>query len=171
MRYLNNLRYPILGMLLLLMSASPAFADVPMFPFIASFKLSSFWVLPLIFVIEAAAIRWIFGFAWRRSAIASVVVNLASLLAGYVVYTPVGMMFYLPLASILNRLTGGRAAYFELEATLAGTAVIDTAIELIVLALIFRASISLARASLFLLVNLLTAGVLIAIWLLLAAVS
>jgi hypothetical protein len=161
MRYSPKAGCSFLAVLLLLMLATPALADIPMFFVIAFAKVTHWWTLPLILAIEAAALHWIFEFAWKRAVIASIIVNLVTGLLGIVVYPAVGMSLYPGLAPVVIDMTGG-GTRVELGATLMGTAVIDTLIELLLLGIIFKVDLHIKKSSQFLFVNILTAGILFA---------
>ena len=103
-------RLIILSALVMVMAlATPAMANMPMFYVIAFTKMARWpWLtIPLTLLIEAIAVRWIFQLNWKRAAIASVGVNLASGLLGFVLYPIVGMVLYHILAPTVIELTGG----------------------------------------------------------------
>jgi hypothetical protein len=158
----QRLFYRLAAVCLLLISAAPAFANVPMAFVIPLTKYAYLWAVPIAMVIEAVAIRWIFKFTWQRSAIASVAVNVATLLLGIVIYLPVAMLLYPNLAPAIIELTGG-GEDVERAATLLGMSIIDTTLEIALLALIFKAKMMWSRAVLFLVANVATAGILFGI--------
>lgn len=145
-------------MLLLTLAPVSALADIPMFLALPITKLTFWWTVLLAIAIEAAAIRWIFQFTWKRSTVASLTVNLATFLLGLVLYPEIGMSLYPVLEPLVTRLTGG-GVFVELGVTLAISTLLDTAVELGLLRAVFDAGIVLRSALLFLLANVLTASI------------
>ena len=158
--------YIILGLILLAFTP-PVNADMPMVLLIAFVKVEYWWVVPLAILIEMVAIRWIFEFSWWiGAAFVSLVVNLATFFLGFFLYPFIGSILYPALSPTIISLTSRSGylelGYVELLATLVGTSIVDTLVELVPLRFIFKAKIQFWRASLFLLANLLTTGILFA---------
>lgn len=153
----HKVRLSIFAILLLMMLTAPAFADMPMFWVFTVTKASySLFILPIALLIEWVAIHWIFRLTWKRSAVASVVVNLVTFLFGGLLYVGVGMFLF-------PKIVGAPPSYKAFIANVAVSTIFDTAIELALLALVFKARLSFLKSSLFLITNAVTAALLFAV--------
>lgn len=150
-----------IALMLLLALPVPAAADMPMFPIFAAMRFSVWWTIPVALAIEAVALRLIFGLTWGRAGWMSVVINAATLALGFVLYPVAGVIAYPVLSRLVLAAVGGSPA-IEFTATLVGAALIDTGVELLLLKWPFRLAVTWRRGLLFLLANLLSAGVLLA---------
>lgn len=137
-----------------------AIADVPMFLVASLLKFASIPALIVVLLIEAAALKWAFGFGWKGAMVTSVVANAASAAVGVVLYPMIGGVFYAALAPYVIGLTGGGAG-IEIAATLLGVSLIDTFIELPIVALIRKVQITLRATLIYLGANILGGVVLI----------
>lgn len=129
---------------------SQALADVPMFLVAALLKFASIPALVVVLLIEAAAIKWAFGFDWRNALLTSLIANAASTAIGFFAYPMVGMAIYPVLAPIVMGVMGGTVS-LEILLTLLGISLVDTVIELPVIASVRKVRIT-ARAGVIVLV-------------------
>jgi len=139
------------------MLASPAIANmgIPIGFFIGFLKLSDFWLILLVIAIEAAAIWLIFRLNWKRAIFASIAVNTITAVVGFAIYPLAYGVLEPILAPVIIDFTGG-GYNVELIAIIIGVSLIDTGIELYLLAYIFQAISSWPKGTAYLLFNLLT---------------
>lgn len=123
-----------------------------MFFVAALLKFASIPALVIVLLIEAAAIKWAFGFDWRNALLTSVIVNAASTVVGLFAYPMVGMVIYPVVAPIVMGLMGGTVS-FEILLTLLGISLVDTVIELPVIARVRKVRITFRAAVIVLLAN------------------
>lgn len=142
--------------------AGPAAANVPMLPFFAFVKLEMWWVILLALLIETVALRYLFGMEWRFSVKAAVILNAASLACGIVLYPIAGALGYALLEDMIVDIFGA-TNFVEVSALWIGAAVIDTVVELIALWWIFSRRSNFWQAFGFLIANLASAGILVAV--------
>lgn len=136
---------------------APAFADVPMFLVLALTRVTYWWTIPFVLIIEAVALRYIFRIDdWTEALWLSVKVNAISALAGVFVYPMVGMALYPALYPVVTE-TFGFGPYVEASATFFAMGIVDGVIEVIALTLLLTRP-SLAQGLLVGLMNLATVG-------------
>lgn len=143
-------------------AAGPAVANVPMLPFLAFVKLGMWWVLLLALLFETVALRYLFGLGWLRAATAAVIVNAISLLCGVLLYPLAGVLGYALLEDMVVDLFGA-TDLVEMSALWIGAAVVDTIVELLALYWILSLRSDVFRGIGFLIANLASAGVLVAV--------
>ncbi|MBU6488232.1 MAG: hypothetical protein KGQ57_10435 [Burkholderiales bacterium] len=138
-------------------AAVPALANVPFFFGAASLKLSAWWAIVLTLPFEAIVLRFVFRMGWLQAAKASIVINAVSALAGLFLYFPIGMLLYPILSPIVvpwtSHMTWELGNTVEAALTLAGMAIVDTAVESVTLKIGFSAPLSMGRISALLLAN------------------
>lgn len=142
-----------------------AAADVPMFFVFALTKVSYWWSIPLVVGIEAAALKWIFGYRWNIAVRASLLVNLVSLGLGVLIYPMIGMALYPVFAPQVTE-AFGTGPMVELVATALGFALVDGVVETITLIVMHSFGwprVTPVAAVLFFLANLLTAALLVGV--------
>lgn len=142
-----------LAALILIAVASPVYGNIPFALEVAYTKITQWWTIPATLIIEAAVLRLFFGYSWLQSAWASVAVNVVTGLVGFVIYPVMA-----PIAITL----AGVGSFIEVGVTLAVTALIDTAFELLLLKWAFKTKLSGVRISTFLMANVVTASILFA---------
>ena len=129
-------------------------ADVPMFFVAALLKFASIPALVVVLLIETAAIKWAFGLDWRNALLTSLIANAASTAIGLIAYPMVGMAVYPVLAPIVMGVMGGTVS-LEILLTLLGVSLLDTIIELPVIAIVRNVRIRSHGAVIVLVANLL----------------
>ncbi|WP_212537429.1 hypothetical protein [Thetidibacter halocola] len=146
------------------MSPSRALADVPIFFVFAWVRVALWWTILLAIGIEALALHLLFALTWRRALWAAVLVNVGTAALGFIAYPLVGTLSYPALAPLVMQ-TFGTGQIVEIAAYCIAAAIIDTPIELGLLALLSRAAgygvrIGGKAAAVFFVANLLSAAVL-----------
>ncbi|MFX1803092.1 hypothetical protein PWR66_05445 [Paraburkholderia sp. A1RO-5] len=146
---------PVFGVMTFV--AVPALANVPFFFGAASLKFSAWWAIVLTLPFEAIVLRFVFRMGWLQAAKASIVINAVSALAGLFLYFPIGMLLYPILSPIVvpwtSQMTWEMGNTVEAALTLAGMAVVDTAVESVTLKIGFSTPLSIGRVSALLLAN------------------
>lgn len=142
--------------------AAPAMANVPMLPFFAFVRMSMWWVILLALVIETVALRLLFALDWQRAARLALFVNAISLACGVVLYPLAGALGYALLEDWIVAVFGATDR-IELSALVIGAAFVDTAVELVALRWVWSIRANWWRGLGFLLANLLSAGILVAV--------
>jgi hypothetical protein len=136
---------------------APAFANVPFFFGAASLKLSAWWAIVLTLPFEAIVLRFVFKMGWLKCAKASILINAVSALAGLFLYLPIGLLLYPILSPIVvpwtSQMTWELGNTVEAALTLAGMALVDTAVESVTLKIGFSTPLSIGRISALLLAN------------------
>ena len=143
-------------------AAGPASANVPMLPFFAFVRMSMWWVILLALLIETVALRYLFGMPWPRAVRLALIVNAISLLCGIVLYPLAGLLGYALLEDMIVDIFGA-TNLVEFSALLLGAAVVDTVVELFALWWIWSVRSSFMKGFGFLIANLASAGVLVAV--------
>jgi len=131
---------------------SRAFADVPMFFVAALLRFASIPALVVVLLIEAAAIKWAFGFDWRKAVLTSVIANAASAAIGLFAYPMVGMAIYPIIAPIVMGVMNATVS-LEIILTLLVVSILDTVIELPVIGRVRRIRITFRATLIMLLAN------------------
>lgn len=161
---------PRLGkwLVLLVFVALPTavFANMPIFFVFAGVRITLWWTVLLAVAIEALALRYVFALTWRRALWAAFLINVGTALLGFFVYPFVGMLSFPVLAPIVTEAFGTGQAV-EIAAYCLAAAIIDTPIELALLALIsatagYRLKIGPKAVAVFFIANLVSASVLFA---------
>lgn len=142
--------------------AGPAWANVPMLPFFAFIRLALWWVVLLALLIESVALRLLFGMNWRQAVRAALILNAISLGCGVFLYPLAGLLGYALLEDMIVDLFGA-SDFVEMSALWIGASVVDTIVELSALSLFWSLSIDFKRGFGFLIANLASASVLIAV--------
>jgi hypothetical protein len=125
---------------------------MPMGLYLLSGRTFYLWTTLIALIIEFAAIIWIFRVTWRRALLASLVANGATLFLGIAAYMHA-------IAWIYSFIPNG--SFDGLAESLSLIALIDTAIELVVLAVLFAVILSWKRAFAFLAVNFVSAALIL----------
>lgn len=139
---------------------------MPIFFVFASVKVTFWWTVVLAIGIEAVALWYLFGLSPRQAVWASLLINTGTALLGILVYPLIGALSYPVLAPLVSE-TFGQSMTVELAAYCIAAAVIDTPLELILLARLstraqYGLSIGLKAVGVFFFANLISAGVLLA---------
>ncbi len=143
---------PILFVSILLGLGLPmlAYANIPMSLLIPFTKYVHWLLIPLIILIEALAIRWIFSFTWKRALFASIVVNIVSALLGVILYPlATGYLFFYPDKT-------STIGFLDFSKLVILIGIVDTMIELLVLKYAFKIYVGGKYGAYFLITNLLT---------------
>lgn len=143
-----------------------ALANIPIFFVFAGVRVTLWWTILLAIAVEAVALRYFFSLTWRQAAWAAVLVNIGTALLGFVVYPIVGTLSYPLLAPVVTQ-TFGTGEVVEIAAYCIAAAVIDTPIELALLAGLSTAAgygikVGWKAAAVFFVANLISAAVLFA---------
>lgn len=143
-----------------LVAPSAAMADMPMFFVLAFTRFVYWWTIPLAIAVELVAIRYIFHVTWNKAVVLSLAVNALSAAAGILVYPLVGAALYPALAPTVIGVFG-YGLVVEVTATTLAMAVVDTLMELGLIALLLRIA-NLREGVLFFAANVMTAAILLA---------
>ncbi|MCA0930389.1 hypothetical protein [Ruegeria profundi] len=127
----------VIALFFWLAGAIAASADVPMFFFVATLRIWYWWAIPAAIILEAIVFRFAFKTTWRIAFGISVAANLASGALGVPLYPVVGMMMYTVLAPLVTGMFG-YGMVVEAAATLIALVMLDTAVELLALVLLYR---------------------------------
>ena len=135
---------------------------MPMAPFFAFVKMSTWWVILIALFIETVALRYLFRMAWPPAATAALAINLLSLFCGTILYPVAAVLGYPLLEDMIVDLFGA-SNLVEVSALWIGASIVDTGVELLALRLLFSLRSKFGQGVGFLLANLLSAGILVAV--------
>ncbi|SLN63679.1 hypothetical protein PEL8287_03482 [Roseovarius litorisediminis] len=141
-------------------------ANVPIFFVFAGVRVLLWWTIILAILIEAIVLWWIFDTSLRRALWAAFLINIGTTVLGFFIYPMVGTLSYPVLAPIITDVFG-TGQLVELSAYCIAAAVVDTPVELLLLAILsamagYGFKITWKTGLIFFLANLVSAGILIA---------
>jgi hypothetical protein len=138
----NFLRAMYLSALGLLLPAKAVYADVPLGLFVLINIVFALPVMGVVIIIEAILLHFFFEMSWKKAALASLVVNIASAIVGLLAV--ISVEFRLLMSHLLSL-----PPTIEELATLAFIAFLDCLIELPCIRFIFKAHLSAKRIMIF----------------------
>lgn len=127
-----------------------ALADIPM---VFLYGYGRYVYIPIVLIAEWLVLRFFFELSWGKAAVASVTVNAITYAIGVIASVLAGIFWARPLSALS----------FDAQFTLLllGFALLDTAIELVVLASGFKCALGKWRILIWFIANLATTGVLL----------
>ncbi|WP_135506873.1 hypothetical protein [Roseovarius aestuariivivens] len=166
MKRFADLQPLVLAVFLLSLIPAVALANVPIFFVFATVRVTLWWTVLVAIAIEAVVLWAVFDMPARRAGLAAILVNIGTAALGFVIYPAAGLAVYPLLAPVVSEVFGA-GDIVEIAAYCVAAAVIDTPVELALLAGLSRAAgyglrFGWQRAGAFFLANLLSAAVLFA---------